>query len=122
MLIKPIPLKFVKKTNKKHIFTIIIIVKKSWKTFDNKKLVFLGNENLKYVKLIRKLIFKKLSYFERFFSKKEFTYITLLKLKYDVILKLINNLSAFALFKYKTLIKYILFKKKHVKNYLHKDL
>ena len=70
MLIKPIPLKFVKKINKKYAPTIIITVKRFEKPFDGKEIPFLINENLKYVKLVRKLIFKKLSYLERFFSKK----------------------------------------------------
>ena len=89
---------------------------------DNETILFLINENFKYVNLVKKLIFKKLSHFQKFFSKKEFTYIILLKLKYDVILKFINNPSAFGLFKYKTFIKYIPFKKNTLKNYLHKDL
>ena len=70
MFIKPIPLKFVKKTNKKYALTIIITVKTFWKTFDNKKILFPVNENLKHVKLVKKLILKKLSHFERLFLKK----------------------------------------------------
>ena len=89
---------------------------------DGRKILFLTNENLKYVKLIKILILKQLSNFERFFSKKEFTHITLLKLKYDVILKLVSNALTFKLFKYKTFLKYILFEKKYVKNYLYKYL
>ena len=115
MFIKPIPLKFVREINKKYILIIVITVKKFWKTFDNKKIPFLANENFKYVKLVRKLIFKKLFYFEQFFFEKRFTYIILLKLKQEVILKLINNPTAFKLIKYKTFIIYILFKEKYVK-------
>ena len=94
---------------------IIITVKVFLKTSNGKKIIFLTNENLNHVKSIKKLIFKSLYYFERLFSKKEFTYITLLKLKYDVILKLISNSLTFKLFKYKTLIKYILLENKQVK-------
>ena len=115
MLIKRIPLKFVKKISKKRVFTIIIIVKAFWKIFNGKKILFLINENFKYVKLVIKLIFKELFYFGRFFSKKELTYIILLKLKYDVIFKFINNFSVFGFFKYKTFIKYIFFKKSTLK-------
>ena len=89
-----------------------ISIKAFWKTFKGTEILFLINENLKYVKLVKKLIFKKLSHFKKPFSKNEFTHIALLKLKYDVILKLISNPLTFELLKYKTLIKYILFKKK----------
>ena len=58
------------------------------------------------------LIFKKLFYFEKFVSKRKSTHIILLKLKYDVILKLISNFLMFKQPKYETFIKYILFKKK----------
>ena len=111
MLIKPIPLKVVKKANKKYIYIIIITAKAFQKIFNGKRFLFLTNENLKYVKLVKKLILKKLSHFEKVFSKKQFTHIALLKPKYDVTLKLISNLLTFGLLKYKTLIKYIPFKK-----------
>ena len=42
-------------------------------------------------------------------------HIILLKLKHDVILKLINNPLTIGLLKYKMFIKYILFKTKYVK-------
>ena len=112
MFIKPISLKFVKEISKKYVFIIVIIVKAFWKNFNGKKILFLINEDFKYVKLIRKLIFKELFYFERFFLKKEFIYITLSRFKYDVILKLISDLSIFGLFKYRTFMKYIFFFKK----------
>ena len=108
MVIKPILLKFVKKTSKEHALIITITVKKSWNTFDGKKILLLTNENFKYVKLVKRLIPKQLSHFEWFFLKKKLTHIILLKLKHDVILKLINNFPAFKLLKYKTFIKYIL--------------
>ena len=110
MFIKPIPLEFVKKTSKKHAFIIAITVKAFWKTFDGKKIPFLANENLKHIKLVRKLIFKKLSYFEKFFSKKKLTHIAPLKPGYDI-----SDPLAFGPFKYKTPIKYIPFKKEHIK-------
>ena len=73
------------------------------------------NEDFKYVKLIRKLIFKKLSYFEKLFSKRKSIYITLLRLKQDVILKFTSDFLAFGLFKYKTFLKYPFLKKKYIK-------
>ena len=111
MLIKPIPLKLVRKISKEYVFPIILTVKEFWKTFNGKTMLFLINENLKYVILIKKIIFKRKFYFERLFSKKEFMYIILLKPGYDVILKFINGFLTFKLFKYKTFIKYIFFKK-----------
>ena len=87
-----------------------------------RKIVFLANVNLKHVELIKKLILEKLFYFKNSFSKKRFIHIILLKLRQDVILKLISNFLMFKQLKNKTFIKYILFKTKHVKNYSHKSL
>ena len=70
MLIKLIPLKFGKKTNKKYALIIIITVKTFWKTFDDKEILFLAKENLQYVKLVKMIILKKLSYFETPFRKR----------------------------------------------------
>ena len=56
---------------------IIITVKGFWITFNNKKMLFLINENFKYIKLVKKLILKKLLYFEKLFSKKEFMHVIL---------------------------------------------
>ena len=63
MLIKPIPLKFVKKINKKYAPTIIITVKKLWKIFNGKKILFLINENFEYVRLVKNLMLKQVFYF-----------------------------------------------------------
>ena len=63
MFIKLILLKFVKTINTKQVFTIIITVKKLWKIFNGKKILFLINENFEYVRLVKRLMLKQVFYF-----------------------------------------------------------